>query len=86
MVAAIPQEAAIGYLEAWIAAESFDVARRLGSRLTVMAYPGNAWFPIEMYEGMRDHLTGGVLRVRRGRADDAARPGGGGAPEGDRAR
>ncbi len=57
MVAAIPQEAAIGYLEAWIAAESFDVARRLGSRLTALAYPGNAWFPIEMYEGMRDHLT-----------------------------
>jgi pimeloyl-ACP methyl ester carboxylesterase len=57
MVGSIPQEAAIGYLEAWIAAESFDVARRLGGRLTVLAYPGNAWFPIEMYEGMRDHLT-----------------------------
>ena len=57
MVAAIPREAAIGYLEAWIAAESFDVARRLGHRLTALAYPGNAWFPIEMYEGMRDHLT-----------------------------
>jgi pimeloyl-ACP methyl ester carboxylesterase len=57
LVAAIPKDAAIGYLEAWIAAESFDVARRLGSRLTALAYPGNAWFPIEMYEGMRDHLT-----------------------------
>ena len=57
LVADIPQEAAIGYLEAWIAAESFDVARRLGSRLTALAYPGNAWFPVEMYEGMRDHLT-----------------------------
>jgi pimeloyl-ACP methyl ester carboxylesterase len=57
LVAVIPQDAAVGYLEAWIAAESFDVARRLGSRLTVLAYPGNAWFPIEMYEGMRDHLT-----------------------------
>ena len=57
LVAAIPQEAAIGYLEAWIAAESFDVARRLGGRLTALAYPGNAWFPVEMYEGMRDHLT-----------------------------
>ena len=57
LVAAISQESAIGYLEAWIAAESFDVARRLGSRLTALAYPGNAWFPLEMYEGMRDHLT-----------------------------
>jgi pimeloyl-ACP methyl ester carboxylesterase len=57
LVADIPQEAAIGYLEAWIAAESFDVARRLGGRLTALAYPGNAWFPLEMYEGMRDHLT-----------------------------
>jgi pimeloyl-ACP methyl ester carboxylesterase len=57
LVAVIPQEAAVGYLEAWIGAESFDVARRLGDRLTVLAYPGNAWFPIEMYEGMRAHLT-----------------------------
>lgn len=57
LVADIPQEAAIGYLEAWIAAESFDVARRLGGRLTALAYPGNAWFPLEMYEGMRNHLT-----------------------------
>ena len=57
LVAEIPQDAAIGYLEAWIAAESFDVARRLGNRLTALAYPGNDWFPIEMYEGMRDHLT-----------------------------
>jgi hypothetical protein len=57
LVAMIPQEAAIGYLESWIAAESFEVARRLGDRLTVLAYPGNAWFPIEMYEGMRPHLT-----------------------------
>ena len=57
LVAVIPQDAAVGYLEAWIAAESFDVARRLGSRLTVLAYPGNAWFPIEMYEGIRNHLT-----------------------------
>ena len=57
LVGVIPQEAAIGYLEAWIAAESFPIARRLGDRLTALAYPGNAWFPIEMYEGMRDHLT-----------------------------
>jgi pimeloyl-ACP methyl ester carboxylesterase len=57
LVATIPKDAAIGYLEAWIAAEGFDVARRLGDRLTVLAYPGNAWFPIEMYEGMREHLT-----------------------------
>jgi hypothetical protein len=57
LVAVIPQDAAIGYLEAWIAAEGFDIARRLGDRLTVLAYPGNAWFPIEMYEGLRAHLT-----------------------------
>lgn len=57
MVDAIPQEAAIGYLEAWIAAEGYDIARRLGGRVTVLAYPGNAWFPIEMFESMREHLT-----------------------------
>ena len=56
-LSAISQESAIGYLEAWIAAESFDVARRLGSRLTALAYPGNAWFPLEMYESLRDGLT-----------------------------
>ena len=53
----VPQDAAVGYLEAWISAGSIDVARRLGGRLTVLAYPGNAWFPIEMYEGMREPLT-----------------------------
>jgi pimeloyl-ACP methyl ester carboxylesterase len=57
LVAMIPQEAAVGYLEAWIAAGSVDVARRLGDRLTVLAYPGNAWFPLEMYEILRDALT-----------------------------
>ena len=57
LAAAVPQEAAIGYLEAWISAGSSDVARRLGGRLTVLAYPGNAWFPLEMYESLRDALT-----------------------------
>jgi hypothetical protein len=33
------------------------VARRLGGRLTALAYPGNAWFPLEMYEAMRNYLT-----------------------------
>jgi len=53
----VPQDAAIGYLEAWISAGSVDVARRLGNRLTVLAYPGNAWFPLEMYESLRNGLT-----------------------------
>jgi pimeloyl-ACP methyl ester carboxylesterase len=57
LAAVVPQEAAIGYLEAWISAGSVDSARRLGDRLTVLAYPGNAWFPIEMYEALRDALT-----------------------------
>jgi pimeloyl-ACP methyl ester carboxylesterase len=55
--AIVTQDAAIGYLEAWIAAGSWDAARRLGNRLTVLAYPGNAWFPLELYEAMRDALT-----------------------------
>jgi pimeloyl-ACP methyl ester carboxylesterase len=55
--AAVPQEAAIGYLEAWIGAGSADAARGLGARLTVLAYPGNDWFPLAMYESMRDYLT-----------------------------
>src|SRR5687767_8859635 len=57
LAATVPQEAALGYLEAWISAGSTDVARRLGERLTVLAYPGNAWFPLEMYEALRDALT-----------------------------
>ena len=52
LAALIPQEAAIGYLDSWIAAESGDIAGRLGSRVTIMAYPGNAWFPLEMFEDM----------------------------------
>jgi pimeloyl-ACP methyl ester carboxylesterase len=59
----VPQEAAIGYLEAWIAGGSVDVARRLGSRLTVLAYPGNAWFPLEMYESLRDALTAACFEL-----------------------
>jgi pimeloyl-ACP methyl ester carboxylesterase len=53
----VSQEAAVGYLEAWISAGSVDVARRLGSRLTVLAYAGNAWFPLETYESMREGFT-----------------------------
>jgi len=63
LAAAVPQEAAIGYLEAWIAAGSVDVARRLGSRLTILAYPGNAWFPLEMYESLRDAMTAACFEV-----------------------
>jgi pimeloyl-ACP methyl ester carboxylesterase len=57
LAAQFDKDAAIGYLEAWISAGSIDVARRLGSRLTVLAYPGNAWFPLETYEALRDALT-----------------------------
>jgi pimeloyl-ACP methyl ester carboxylesterase len=57
MAEKVPQEAALGYLEAWISSESYEIARRLGDRLTVLAYPGNAWFPLEMYEVIRDQLT-----------------------------
>jgi pimeloyl-ACP methyl ester carboxylesterase len=57
LAAIVPQEAAIGYLEAWISAGSIDVARRLGRRLTILAYPGNAWFPLETYESLRHALT-----------------------------
>ena len=57
LAAAVPQDASIGYLEAWISAGSMDIARRLGNRLTVLAYPGNAWFPLEMYETLRAALT-----------------------------
>jgi pimeloyl-ACP methyl ester carboxylesterase len=56
LAAAIPQQAAVGYLEAWIEAGSIDVARRLGGRLTVLAYGGNDWFPLAMYEEMREYL------------------------------
>ena len=49
LVESVPQEAALGYLEAWIRADSHDEARDLGSRLTVLAYPGNYWFPLSIY-------------------------------------
>jgi len=63
MTELVPQDAAIGYLEAWIAADSFEVARGLGDRLTVLAYPGNVWFPLEMYEGLREHLTAACFEL-----------------------
>jgi pimeloyl-ACP methyl ester carboxylesterase len=50
LAAAIPQDAAVGYLEAWIAQESGDAARQLGTRLTLMGYEGNQWFPLAVYE------------------------------------
>jgi pimeloyl-ACP methyl ester carboxylesterase len=59
----VPQEAAIGYLEAWISAGSIDVARRLGERVTFLAYPGNAWFPLEVYESLREALTAACFEV-----------------------
>ncbi len=63
LAATVPQEAAIGYLEAWIAAGSIDAARRLGDRLTILAYAGNAWFPLEMYESLRDALTAACFEL-----------------------
>lgn len=57
LVATIPQEAVLGYLEAWIGASGIQPARRLGPRLTVIAYSGNAWFPLSMYEALREALT-----------------------------
>lgn len=57
LVATVPQDAAISYMRAWIAAGSADAARALGRRLTVLAYAGNDWFPLAMYESMRDYLT-----------------------------
>lgn len=63
LAAATPQEAAVGYLEEWIRAGSIDVARSLGSRLTVLAYGGNDWFPLAMYEEMREHLTEACFEV-----------------------
>ncbi|HYH58478.1 MAG TPA: alpha/beta hydrolase [Thermoleophilaceae bacterium] len=63
LAAIVPQEAAVGYLDAWIGADSLDASRRLGERLTVLAYPGNAWFPLESYEELRDHLTGACFEL-----------------------
>jgi pimeloyl-ACP methyl ester carboxylesterase len=63
LAAAIPQEAAIGYLETWIRTGSVEVARSLGPRLTVLAYGGNDWFPLSMYEAMRDFLTEACFEV-----------------------
>ena len=57
LASAIPQAASLGYLDAWIKTSSADIARELGRRLTVLAYRGNDWFPIQMYESMRDYLT-----------------------------
>lgn len=57
LAAAAPQEAAVGYLEEWIRAGSIGLARSLGRRLTVLAYGGNDWFPLAMYEELRDLLT-----------------------------
>jgi pimeloyl-ACP methyl ester carboxylesterase len=63
LATAIPQDAAVDYVEAWIEAGSVDVARRLGGRLTVLAYGGNDWFPLAMYEDMREFLTEACFEV-----------------------
>ena len=63
LASAIPQDAAVGYIEAWIEAGSVEVARRLGGRLTVLAYGGNDWFPLAMYEEMREFLTEACFEV-----------------------
>lgn len=52
LAAAIPKEAAVGYIDAWIATDSHEAALALGPRLTILAYAGNAWFPLEMFEDM----------------------------------
>ena len=63
LAATIPQEAAIGYLEAWIKVGSGQQARELGPRFTVLAYSGNDWFPMAIYESMRDYLTEACFEV-----------------------
>lgn len=59
----LPQDVAIGYLNAWIEAGSAHQARELGGRLTVLAYRGNDWFPLGMYESMREYLTGACFEL-----------------------
>lgn len=56
LVESVPQDAAVGYLRAWIEAESAQAARLLGPRLTILAYPGNSWFPLAAFESMRGYL------------------------------
>jgi len=48
----VPQEAAVGYLDAWIRADSLAAAQALGTRLTIMGYEGNAWFPLSVFEDL----------------------------------
>lgn len=52
LMADVPQEAAVAYLDAWIAADDTDLALALGDRLTILGYPGNNWFPLEVFEDM----------------------------------
>jgi pimeloyl-ACP methyl ester carboxylesterase len=56
LAALVPQEAAVGYIEAWIAAESGEIAREMGDRVTIMAYEGNYWFPLSTFQAFRDAL------------------------------
>ena len=52
LMADVPQEAAVGYLDSWISADGTDLAMSLGQRLTILGYPGNNWFPLEVFEDM----------------------------------
>lgn len=52
LAASIPQDAALGYIESWSGSDSGAPARAIGPRLTIMGYPGNAWFPLELFEDM----------------------------------
>lgn len=57
----VPQEAAAAYVQAWSRADSDAAARVLGSRLAILAYPGNDWFPMSVFESMCERLPAAVL-------------------------
>jgi pimeloyl-ACP methyl ester carboxylesterase len=52
----MPQEAALGRLEAWIAGEAADEARQIGDRLWIINWGENAWFTDDMVQRAREAL------------------------------
>jgi pimeloyl-ACP methyl ester carboxylesterase len=64
-----PAEVALGRLRSWIAQDSREAGRAIGGRLWVLAFAGNAWFPLELLDTLRadapeahvEHLEDGAV-------------------------
>jgi pimeloyl-ACP methyl ester carboxylesterase len=61
------QESTLGRLRAWIDDDAREAARRVGDRLWILYFPGNAWFPPELRQTVsREAPEAHLERVENG--------------------